>query len=72
MSTLADLIHADMAEDGARRNRYWKSSSLPVCERFNHRPKPKRSRRDKVLKKLMQINLRMLEVKENVSSSLLV
>lgn len=50
MSTLADLIHADMAEDGARRNRYWKSSSLPVCERFNHRPKPKRSRRDKVLK----------------------
>ncbi|WP_434477925.1 DUF7301 family protein, partial [Escherichia coli] len=48
MSTLADLIHADMAEDGARRNRYWKSSSLPVCERFNHRPKPKRSRRDKV------------------------
>ncbi|WP_432276267.1 DUF7301 family protein, partial [Escherichia coli] len=25
MSTLADLIHADMAEDGARRNRYWKS-----------------------------------------------
>ncbi|WP_425335883.1 DUF7301 family protein [Salmonella enterica] len=26
MSTLADLIHADMAEDGARRNRYWKSS----------------------------------------------
>nr|QVB87588.1 hypothetical protein JYM95_12775 [Salmonella enterica subsp. enterica serovar Give var. 15 str. CFSAN004343] len=57
MSTLADLIHADMAEDGARRNRYWKSSSLPVCERFNHRPKPKRSRRDKVLKKLMQINM---------------
>ncbi|EPP1463523.1 DUF7301 family protein, partial [Escherichia coli] len=34
-----------------------KSSSLPVCERFNHRPKPKRSRRDKVLKKLMQINM---------------
>ncbi|EAQ5800864.1 hypothetical protein LC76_07230 [Salmonella enterica] len=57
MSTLADLIHADMAEDGARRNRYWKSSNLPVCERFNHRPKPKRSRRDKVLKKLMQINM---------------
>lgn len=57
MSTLADLIHADMSEDGARRNRYWKSSSLPVCERFNHRPKPKRSRRDKVLKKLMQINM---------------
>ncbi|EFA4854917.1 DUF7301 family protein [Escherichia coli] len=57
MSTLADLIHADMAEDGARRNRYWKSSSLPVYERFNHRPKPKRSRRDKVLKKLMQINM---------------
>ncbi|WP_420703694.1 DUF7301 family protein [Escherichia albertii] len=46
-----------MAEDGARRNRYWKSSRLPVCERFNHRPKPKRSRRDKVLKKLMQINM---------------
>ncbi|APJ59105.1 DUF7301 family protein [Escherichia coli] len=57
MSTLADLIHADMSEDGARRNRYWKSSSLPACERFNHRPKPKRSRRDKVLKKLMQINM---------------
>lgn len=57
MSTLADLIHADMSEDGARRNRYWKSSSLPVCERFNHRPKPKRSRRDKVLKKLIQINM---------------
>ncbi|WP_244587580.1 DUF7301 family protein, partial [Escherichia coli] len=42
---------------GAVHNRYWKSSSLPVCERFNHRPKPKRSRRDKVLKKLMQINM---------------
>lgn len=57
MSTLADLIHADMREDEARRNRYWKSSSLPVCERFRRRPKQKRTPRDKTLMRLMRINM---------------
>lgn len=57
MSTLAQLINADLEESGARRYRYWKASRLPIIERYNRRPKPKRSPRDRVLKRLMGISM---------------
>ncbi|MFZ4167637.1 DUF7301 family protein [Enterobacter ludwigii] len=57
MSTLAQLINADLEESGVRLYRYWKASSLPTRERYKRRPKPKRSPRDRVLKRLMGINM---------------
>ncbi|HAE6203120.1 TPA_asm: hypothetical protein G4I96_000632 [Salmonella enterica subsp. diarizonae serovar 50:l,v:z35] len=57
MSTLAQLINADLEESGARHYRYWKASRLPIRERYKHRPKPKRIPRDRVLKRLMGINM---------------
>ncbi|AAL15503.1 hypothetical protein FZS32_07615 [Salmonella enterica] len=57
MSTLAQLINADLEESGARHYRYWKASGLPTRERYKRRPKPKSSQRDRVLKRLMQINM---------------
>ncbi|EDW8799688.1 hypothetical protein A5606_003147 [Salmonella enterica subsp. enterica serovar Oakland] len=57
MSTLAQLINADLEESGSRHYRYWKASRLPTRERYKRRPKPKSSQRDRVLKRLMQINM---------------
>ncbi|ECL1456419.1 hypothetical protein FPM78_22955 [Salmonella enterica] len=57
MSTLAQLINADLEESGARHYRYWKASRLPIRERYKRRPKPKNRPRDRVLKRLMQINM---------------
>ncbi|OZT31892.1 hypothetical protein CH229_28540 [Salmonella enterica subsp. enterica serovar Heidelberg] len=50
-------MNADLEESGARHYRYWKASRLPTRERYKRRPKPKSSQRDRVLKRLMQINM---------------
>jgi len=57
MSTLAQLINADLEESGSRFHRYWKASRLPNRERYKRRPKPRSSPRDRVLKRLMGINM---------------
>ncbi|EDT0686927.1 hypothetical protein B5I46_004750 [Salmonella enterica subsp. enterica serovar Kokomlemle] len=57
MSTLSQLINADLEESDARHYRYWKASRLPIRERYKRRPKPKSRPRDRVLKRLMQINM---------------
>jgi len=58
MSTTAELIAADLKEYSARRQRYWQSSSLSTREKIKHRCKLKSYRRDRVLFKLMDINMK--------------
>lgn len=58
MSTTAELIAADLKEHSARRQRYWQSSSLSTREKIKHRCKLKSYRRDRVLFKLMDINMK--------------
>ncbi|MCK1966850.1 hypothetical protein MT962_000636 [Franconibacter sp. IITDAS19] len=57
MSTTADLIAADLKESSVRGKRYRQSSSLSQHEKYEHRPKPRPYRRDRVLRKLMNINM---------------
>lgn len=58
MSTTAELIAADLKEYSARRQRYWQSSSLSTREKIKQRCKLKSYRRDRVLFKLMDINMK--------------
>lgn len=57
MSTTADLIAADLKERSVRNQNYWQSSSLSLREKIKNRPSPPAWRRDKVLRKLMNINM---------------
>ncbi len=58
MSTTAELIASDFKEHSARRQRYWQSSSLSTLEKIKYRWKSKPYRRDRVLFKLMDINMK--------------
>lgn len=54
MTTATALLCSDMLENSRRHRKYWKSSSLPVTERFNNRPITKHSPRNRVLKRILQ------------------
>lgn len=57
VSTIGEIVRSDMEHSGALRKRYWQSSSLPFRERRNHRPQPCRFRRDRVLQKIMRMEM---------------
>lgn len=57
MTILANLITHDLIESRVLLRRYLKSSSLPIKEKMKHRPKPCHYRRDRVLRRLMQLSL---------------
>lgn len=56
-STAQELLQADIAENSARLKRYRRSSSLSRMDKHRYRPFPKKYPRDKVLRKLLQINM---------------
>ncbi|NUU68455.1 hypothetical protein HQN64_20430 [Enterobacteriaceae bacterium BIT-l23] len=53
MSTHRELFEADVAESRARFKKYYRSSSLPMREKFKHRPKDRKYRRDRVLHEII-------------------
>ncbi|MGA6304010.1 DUF7301 family protein [Enterobacter ludwigii] len=57
MTTANQLLQADMAEANQIHKRYWESSSLPQLERFTNRPSQRKYPRDRVLYRLLQIDL---------------
>jgi len=59
-STIQNLMGADMDQGGALYKRYWNQSSLPVRERKNNRPTFCKFRRDRVLRKLMNNEMKAL------------
>lgn len=60
MSTINDLFKAVITESGYRHRRYWKSSRLPVRERIKNKPVDPKYPRDKVLMKLMRLEMNVL------------
>lgn len=57
MTTVADLINAGLKEYAARRQRYFESSSLSFREKLKHKPAMRKYPRDKVLYRLMRLNV---------------
>lgn len=57
MTTASELISRDLLEWGNLQKRYWNASSLPRVERFKHNPKRKQYRRDRVLIRILQLNI---------------
>lgn len=57
MSTVNDLLKADITENGYRHRLYWKSSRLPVRERIKNKPVNPKYPRDKVLLKLVRLQM---------------
>lgn len=60
MSTTADLISADLKERSARNQLYWQSSSLSMREKIKYRGKGKSYRRNRVLFRLIDINMKAM------------
>lgn len=59
-STFQQLIHHDMTEWSYRMTRYRQQSSLPVRERLSNKPSPKRSHRDKVMRRIMKTEMKKI------------
>lgn len=59
-TTAGDLLAIDLKRSTIEFNKYWKSSSLPVIDRRKNKPKVKAFRRDKVLKKLVNIQFQKM------------
>ncbi|WP_427145671.1 DUF7301 family protein [Serratia marcescens] len=57
MTTATELISRDLLEWDNLQKRYWCASSLPRAERFKHNPKRKQYRRDRVLIRLLKLNI---------------
>lgn len=57
MSTTAQLLSSDLTEGYYRRLRFRQSSSLPVREKMKLQPSGKPYRRDRVLRRIIQMNL---------------
>ncbi|WP_446689125.1 DUF7301 family protein [Serratia fonticola] len=57
MTTAEELFQHDLREAACRHNRYWKASSLPTIERFKRKPNPPKSPRDRVLIKILRMNV---------------
>lgn len=60
MSTAEQILSADIKESSARHVRYWMASSLPPIERHREKPKPKSYRRDRVMRRIIRLNMRTL------------
>lgn len=58
MSTVEELLSSDIMESSVRHKRYWQSSSLPVLERHYNKPKPRKHPRDRVLKRIIGLNMK--------------
>lgn len=59
MTTANHIFNADIMEYGYRHRRYWKASSLPVRERIKNKPKTRKYPRDRVLKRIIQTEMKM-------------
>lgn len=57
MTDAKDLIRIDIMEQGRERRRYFKQSNLPTKEAFSNKPAAKTYRRDRVLHRLMRIEM---------------
>jgi len=57
MTDAKDLIRIDIMEQGRERRRYFKQSNLPTKEAFANKPAGKTYRRDRVLHRLMRLNM---------------
>lgn len=57
MTTVEQLLNADIKEAAHRKKRYMSSSNLPLLEKVAARPLPKKSPRDRVLLKILRMNL---------------
>ncbi|ECB6451982.1 hypothetical protein S740_001376 [Salmonella enterica subsp. enterica] len=57
MSTVEQLLNADIKEAAYRKKRYMSSSNLPLLEKVAARPLPKKSPRDRCLFKILSMNL---------------
>ena len=58
MSTAEQLLSADIKESSARHKRYWQASNLPTMDRQREKPKYKSHRRDRVLKRIINLKMR--------------
>ena len=58
MSTLNEIFNSDMKEWGVRHRKYWSSSNLSVREKRMNQPKQKKSPRDRVLKRLLNLSIK--------------
>lgn len=56
-STMSELLHSDLVCCRNIMGRYFKSSSLSIGERQRNKPKVCQFRRDKVLRKLIKIQM---------------
>ncbi|HGB0611966.1 TPA: hypothetical protein ACIT3S_000075 [Salmonella enterica subsp. enterica serovar Virchow] len=57
MSTVEQLLNADMKEAAARKKQYMSSSNLPLLEKVAAYPRPKKSPRDRVLRRILSMKL---------------
>jgi len=57
MSTAAQLLSSDLTEGYHRRLRFRRASSLPNIEKMKLQPAGKPYRRDRVLRRIIQMNL---------------
>ncbi|WP_241666534.1 DUF7301 family protein [Jejubacter calystegiae] len=69
MSTHRELFKSDVAESRARFKKYYRSSSLPMREKFKHRPKEPHYPRDRVLQKIINRDMqyRMNQIIDTVN-----
>lgn len=65
MSTAQQLLNADIKEAARRKKKYMSSSNLPLHEKIAARPLPKKSPRDRVLFKIISMNIRAINEKFN-------
>lgn len=57
MSTVEQLLSADMKEAAVRKRQYMSSSNLPLLEKVAAYPRTKKSPRDRVLHKILIMKL---------------
>ncbi|HAK1937640.1 TPA: DUF7301 family protein [Salmonella enterica subsp. enterica serovar Muenchen] len=62
-STIQELTGSDMEQGNSLYKRYLKASSLPFKEKIKHRPSLCRFRRDRVLRRLMQNEMKSLTIR---------
>ena len=59
-STIQELMGSDLAHGQALMRRYYKASSLPIGEKNINAPKVCQFRRDKVMRRLINLQLTSL------------
>lgn len=60
LSTFQQLIHHDMTEWSYKMTRYRQQSSLPTREMLKNKPSPKKSPRDKVMRRIMKTEMKKI------------